>query len=532
MSDNANYKARPSEGRKVAVSYLYFTRDGDEIFKDRTEPKGFYFRRLVNGKTVYSIKGLKLLPYRWEECKEASSLIIAEGEKDTQALAALGFAAVCAPFGASSWPEHSTPLFKEKLVYIAYDAGEEENVEKVAAALHGTAREVRICNLGPDRPREFDITNLINAVPEENSNRKAAQIAIIRDLLQNAEVYEPAKKPGIFIGDLENFLSQEVPKDDPLIESLVFRGGLTGIGGVKGSHKSFFVNQLAFSYASGFPALGFHPASPGRALLIQQEVSLGFNQERLRKMQTYGNFKTGGRFFPITTTGKQLKIVRKEDLTQIKIWLREYDPDILILDPLSSFNEAEENTSRDMGRIVNVFCELKSEFNIGLVFTHHFSSKQDPNDPGAPQEAGGWFRGHTVLPDACDVLVCLHRLPGQKDNPNLAKTWEDYNLVQIQLRNGRWPERFAIEFNGETFLLSKSDVWQEIGKKILPGEIEDLLEENGGEMRRQHVIDALKLKAGITTIKKAIREAIKQGIIEKDTLREEHGHPIVLRLKS
>jgi len=339
-----------------------------------------------------------------------------------------------------------------------------------------------------------------------------------------------SKKPGIFIGSLEQLKEKEVPKDDPLIENLVFRGSLTGVGGVKGSHKSFFANQMALDYSSGYPFLKFKTHGPGRVLLIQQEVSLNHNKLRLNRMQEAGDYDTGERFFPITTTGSQLKLTRDKDLSQIKTWIEEYEPDILILDPLSSFNEAEENTSRDMSKIVNIFNELKSEFNLGLVFTHHFSSKKDPDHPDAPTEAGGWFRGHTVLPDSADALICLHRLPGQRENENLSLSYEDYNLVQIQLRNGKWPERFAIEFNPQTFLLGESNVWQELGKKIIPGEIEDIIEENGGEMLRKDLIEALNDKASYNIIKKAIREAINQGLIESDRIKG-RGNPIIYRIK-
>jgi len=348
--------------------------------------------------------------------------------------------------------------------------------------------------------------------------------------LDKATEDDISKKPGVFIGSLEQLKEKEVPKDDPLIENLVFRGSLTGVGGVKGSHKSFFANQMALDYSSGYPFLKFKTHGPGRVLLIQQEVSLNHNKLRLNRMQEAGDYDTGERFFPITTTGSQLKLTRDKDLSQIKIWIEKYEPDILILDPLSSFNEAEENTSRDMSKIVNIFNELKSEFNLGLVFTHHFSSKKNPEDPTAPTEAGGWFRGHTVLPDSADALICLHRLPGQRENENLTLSYEDYNLVQIQLRNGKWPERFAIEFNPQTFLLGESNVWQELGKKIIPGEIEDIIEDNGGEMLRKDLIEALNDKASYNIIKKAIREAINQGLIESDRIKG-RGNPIIYRIK-
>jgi hypothetical protein len=150
----------------------------------------------------------------------------------------------------------------------------------------------------------------------------------------------------------------------------------------------------------------------------------------------------------------------------------------------------------------------------------------NPNDPNAPSEAGGWFRGHTTLTDAADVLVCLHRLPGQRENPNLPKPYEDYNLIQVELRNGQWPEKFAIEFDGATFLLKESDIWQEIGKKILPGQIEDLIEANDGEMLQKDVIAYFSSMARPTTVKRAITQAN----IDKVPLPSK-GNPVLLKIK-
>ena len=109
-------------------------------------------------------------------------------------------------------------------------------------------------------------------------------------------------------------------------------------------------------------------------------------------------------------------------------------------------------------------------------------------------------------------------------------SYEDYNLVQIQLRNGKWPERFAIEFNPQTFLLGESNVWQELGKKIIPDEIQKVIEDNGGEMRRKELIETLKGKASYSIIQKAINESIKQGLIEKERLKE-HGNPTLYRIR-
>ncbi|GAG25352.1 unnamed protein product, partial [marine sediment metagenome] len=75
-----------------------------------------------------------------------------------------------------------------------------------------------------------------------------------------------------------------------------------------------------------------------------------------------------------------------------------------------------------------------------------------------------------------------------------------------------------------------SDIWQEIGKKILPNQIEELLEANEGKMLQRNVIDYFKHTASPTTTKKAIREAIYQKLIIKEILSEK-GSPSLLKIK-
>lgn len=508
-----------NEKPKIVKRYEYKKEDKVQYVINRYKPKDFRADRKMTG--------IERIPYHYDDIKKALTVWLVEGEKDADSVCKIGLIGTTFPFGKNHWQPEFSKYFKGKAVYICLDKGAEKEAERRARDLIKTVRLVKIIEL-PELTREGqDISDWI----EMHDSKSYEEL---KERLKGIAEKTPAygKKPGVFIGTLEELQETEVPEDEPLIENLVFKGSLTGIGGVKGSHKSFFVNQLALNYASGFPFLKFNTYGPGTVLLIQQEVSLNHNKLRLNRMQQAGEYKTGGRFLPITTTGNQLKFGRDDDVSQMKSWIEKFEPDLLIFDPLSSFNEAEENTSRDMSKIVNIFNQLKSEYNLGLVFTHHFSSKKNPEDPTAPQEAGGWFRGHTVLPDSADALVCLHRLPGQRENENLMLSYEDYNLVQIQLRNGKWPERFAIEFNPHTFLLGESNVWQELGKKIIPGEIEDLIDDNGGEMLRVDLIKKLKENgAGITIIKKAIREALKQGLIEKDHVPGKRGNPVIYRTR-
>ena len=98
------------------------------------------------------------------------------------------------------------------------------------------------------------------------------------------------------------------------------------------------------------------------------------------------------------------------------------------------------------------------------------------------------------------------------------------------MSNGKWPERFAIEFDEETFLLKESNIWQEIGKKILPNQIEELIKANENKMLQKDVINYFKSTARPTTTKRAIREAIFQKLITKEFLSGK-GNPVLLKIK-
>jgi len=186
MSDHKQFNSSSNKSNKVVDCYKYENENGDLVFeKERLEPKSFRFKRMEGGRAAYNLKGITPIPYRLPKWKDSSSVIICEGEKDADALADLGFASTSGPYGASSWPEELTRWFEGKLVYIAYDIGEEDNAEKVAASLWGTASEIKICSL-PSEQYEFDICDFLNWYSD-----RPKKITAIRKLLRASELYMP-----------------------------------------------------------------------------------------------------------------------------------------------------------------------------------------------------------------------------------------------------------------------------------------------------------------------------------------------------
>ena len=518
------------------IPYIYKDAAGVEILKKEKKilsdgKKTFVWSHQVDNSWRFTKGDYSFVPYNLDKFKDHSQVIIAEGEKDSDTINNLniGEFATSAPHGAGSWPDEITPYFKDfKKITFLYDVGTDDIVKKHAETLKEAYPNIEIyIATVPMKEKNEDISNYL----ETQKDKPTALL----DVLSKEVLFQlDEKKVKIFANTLEELMLKEIPEVEYLIDPYVFRGGLTEIGGVKGSHKSFFLANMAFHYASGVsPFLTSTINKPGNVLLIQQEISLGFFIQRLSKMRQSGNFFTENRLHPYTTTSDRLKLTEPKDLDKLRRWIEATEADILELDPFFTFHNAAENMAKDMSKVLDVLSELKAAYNLAVVIAHHFSSKKNPDDPNAPTEAGAWFRGHSSISDAADVLILLHRLAGQRENPNLPKDYQDYNIVEIALRNARTPKRFTIELNEDTFFLEPSTIWEDMGKLILPGTIENLIADNGNEMRQTKVIEHFVSNhiAARSTVKRAIQEALNQGLIVQDPLST-RGNPMILRLKT
>jgi len=328
---------------------------------------------------------------------------------------------------------------------------------------------------------------------------------------------------------VEELALLEIPEIDWLIKPIVERFGFTLIGAQKGVGKSLVVTQLGLYAAAGIPTFlsdEIRISKPLNVLLIQQEVSLPGMVDRLYKMRAEKFFDLGGRFRQKTTTGNWWNLTKKEDLQKLRSLIEKYQPDILILDPLYTFYPKELNTAGDISPMMEVLSDLKTNYNLGLIVVHHFSNKEDPD---SQRTSVGRFMGHSMIANSADVTVGLDFLHPKYKQQSLPLPYQNYIMVEITTRHGEWPARFALERKLGGLLFESSSIWQDLGRSIVPGQIEDLLEANDGEMMQKEVIQTLISEARPTTLKRAIDEAVKRGVVIKVNLGGK-GNPVLLRL--
>lgn len=532
LADLYNLKAPSKEKEKF--EYIYKDANGEEKFKKvkivkEDGAKEYDWQHKEKDIWISGSGGLLPILYNLDKFKDAMEIIICEGEKDANNVNSLGFSplATSAPFGMKDWDKSLTENLKDiPICYFCYDLGNEQWVGKHATEIKNAYQNIDIYIISvPGEKREDDITDFLETFPTIKEKKKK-----FLELLGNARERSfeigtklEKKQEKVFWEDL---VKKHIPEIEYYINPYIMRKGLIGIGGTKFSHKSFFAIQSALHLVSGVsPFLKGTITKKFKVLIIQQELTEYMFRKRIERMLASGLF---GEIPPsslalITTTGKRIKINHDQGYDEIKRQIENAEPDVAFFDPFYTFHTLNQNLDKEMNMVMDRLATLKESYNMAVVFTHHFTSKKGQGDPTIPIETSGFFKGSTVITDPLDVVIALKRLLGQKDNLALLKPWEDYNEIEIDLRDGERPKKFETEFDASTFLLRLSNVWQEIGRRISSEQILELLESHEGSMTQPEIIEFFKDAAGDTTIKRSLTRTQKENLIR----REKQGKIII-----
>jgi hypothetical protein len=159
---------------RIAKVYPYTDEGGALLFQVvRVEPKDFRQRRPDGlGGWVWNLHDTRRVPYQLPELVKAAAvgemIYIPEGEKDVDSLRAIGLAATTNPGGVKKWrDEYSEYLRGADVVVLSdNDVAGREHGEQVVASLLGTAKRIRVLDIGrhwADCPDKGDISDWLAA---------------------------------------------------------------------------------------------------------------------------------------------------------------------------------------------------------------------------------------------------------------------------------------------------------------------------------------------------------------------------------
>ena len=162
-------KPKPAK-REIRATYDYIDPDTGAIRFQvvRYEPKDFRQRRPDGaGGWSWSVPKSERILFNLPAVRSADlskAIFIVEGEKDVQALAAIGCVATCNAGGAGKWDSAYCAELRDRNIIILPDNDQPgiDHANLVAAMLHGIAKTIRIVAL-PDLPAKGDVSDWLSA---------------------------------------------------------------------------------------------------------------------------------------------------------------------------------------------------------------------------------------------------------------------------------------------------------------------------------------------------------------------------------
>lgn len=285
-------KQKPKTASKVVEEYVYRQADGTAYLKVcRTSDKGFY-QLHWNGRgwSKGAPKGPKV-PYRLPELLKAEhdDVFIAEGEKDCNNLAMLGFTATTNSCGAGKWTSDLDRYFEGKNVYILPDNDDvgAEHARTVAANLLPIAREVRIIKLPGLQPKG-DVSDWLAAggtVDELADLARHTKTVDAEDLKPKGEEADAAaateEVTKFLILTMDEWRGRDLPTPDYLLGEVLSTTSRAIMSAPTGLGKSNAAIAIGMRMATGAPFLHWEGHRPAKVLYIDGEMSRRLLKQRL-----------------------------------------------------------------------------------------------------------------------------------------------------------------------------------------------------------------------------------------------------------
>src|SRR3984957_7799787 len=203
---------------------------------------------------------------------------------------------------------------------------------------------------------------------------------------------------------LAQLLEQQAPAPPPcLVEpGLLPAQGILFVGGEPKVGKSLLVANLALSLAAGCDRLGFPVPAPRRVLVCQFELPIPQFFSRLATMRrAMGSAADQNLFVDTRATGHLLSA--PQGLQHFLAAAQAADAEIIVLDPLYSTHDQDENDTRAIAALCQSLLRLRQASGAALIVVHHVRKSI------GRYEIGSAFRGSSALHAVGDSYLLLTR---------------------------------------------------------------------------------------------------------------------------
>ena len=297
-------------------------------------------------------------------------------------------------------------------------------------------------------------------------------------------------------------LLQHNPKPTPaLIEpGLLPASGILFVGGEPKVGKSLLVANLALALASGTSRAGFHVPEARRVLVCQFELPTSQFAARLSPMRKpIGSTADSNLLIDTEAAGHLLSAPR--GLDHFLAAIRSAKADVVVLDPLYSTHDQDENDTRAMAALCQTLLRLRDASHAALIVVHHVRKSV------GRYEIGSAFRGSSALHAVGDSYLLLVRPSPQVPTVELR--------FQFRYAPAQQPRLLTLDADSLWFEPSSTQPTPfEPRRKVETADVERAVAASGSvrfNQLRQHLMD--QSDCSRRTAQLAIQRACRAGSI-------------------
>ena len=323
----------------------------------------------------------------------------------------------------------------------------------------------------------------------------------MREKLQDKPL--PAQRPPRVLSLAELLEHNPAPSPALIDPGLLPSSGILFVGGEPKVGKSLLVANLALALASGCSRAGFTIPHPRRVLICQFELPTPQFAARLAPMRKpIGSAADSNLLIDTEAAGHLLNAPR--GLDHFIRAIRAAKADVVVLDPLYSTHDQDENDTRAMAALCQTLLRLRDASHAALIVVHHVRKSV------GRYEIGSAFRGSSALHAVGDSYLLLVRPSPQ--------------IPTVELR---FQFRYAPAQEPRLLSLDADTLWFEIStskpaplyprRKVETADVERALAASGSarfnQLRQQIMTQS---ECSRRTAQQAIRRACQQGSIVQD----------------
>lgn len=304
---------------------------------------------------------------------------------------------------------------------------------------------------------------------------------------------------------LAQLLQQQQPTRPCLIEpGLLPPQGILFVGGEPKVGKSLLVANLALGMAAGTNPAGFTIPAACRVLVCQFELPLPQFVSRVGLMRRSFGTAADQRLLLDTRAAGHL-LSAPQGLNHFIAAAQAAAAEVIVLDPLYSAHDQDENDTRAMAALCQSLLRLRDASHAALIVVHHVRKSI------SREEIGSAFRGSSALHAVGDSYMLLRRPAAELPTVEL----------RFQFRYAAPLPSRLLQLDPNTLCFSTAGplpATTPARRKVEQTDITQVLASRSGPLRynqlREHIMN--RTQCSKRTAQLAIQQACQQGVIVPD----------------